>query len=52
MTEYEQWLVGRGNPELADQMRDLRGRFREGDLVELIDEARAGAHVPKGDLPD
>ncbi len=52
MTEHEQWLVGQGKRELAEQMRDLRGRFHEGDLVELIDDARAGAHVPKGDLPD
>ena len=52
MTEYEQWLEGQGNQELAEQMRDLRGRFHAGDLVELIDDARAGEHVPKGDLPD
>ncbi len=52
MTEHERRLVGQGNRELAEQMRDLRGRFCKGDFVELIDEARAGAHVPKGDLPD
>ena len=52
MTEYEQWLVGQGRLELAEQMRDLRARFHEGDLVELIDGARAGEHTPKGHLPD
>ena len=52
MTEYEQWLVGQGNLELAERMRDLRARFHAGDLVELIDDARAGEHVSKGDLPD
>ena len=52
MTEYEQWVVGQGNLELAERTRDLRGRFCTGDFVELIDEARAGPHVAKADLPD
>ena len=41
MNQHELNLVEQGEAEIAERMRDVRSRFRSGDHVELVDDARS-----------